>query len=317
MVRTLCKCFVGLAIITIPSFLAAQVQLPTVNLGTTSFEDGVSGPGSVVEEYSQYNHAGQFNDEYGNKVQGNNTLDSAAIITHYAHCTTHRILGAYYGAEALAQFADLSVNTAAGGSAHIHGMGDMIVAPVMLVWNNRTVLGRPFSSHMHLSFEVPTGKYSDTRVVNLGANIVSFNPWYAFTVYSKDKKFEFSSRIHYLWNSKNDDPYLGFHLKSVQPGQALHANYAASYEIRKGVRLGFNAYALEQIADHKINGPSVAGSRERAFGFGPGVKFTISPTTFFWVNGYVESGVGNRPKSTMIQFRIAKLFGAPRPANHE
>jgi hypothetical protein len=47
-------------------------------------------------------------------------------------------------------------------------------------------------------------------------------------------------RVHYLWNSANNDPFAGFGIKNMEPGQAFHANYAASYEVHKNVRLGFN-----------------------------------------------------------------------------
>jgi hypothetical protein len=90
---------------------------------------------------------------------------------------------------------------------------------------------------------------------------------YAFT-YDRTKT-EFSARLHYLWNSTNNDPFVGFGIKNSQAGQAFHVNYAASYELFKNVRLGFNGYWLQQLTDHEINGASLPNS---VSAFGASVK---------------------------------------------
>jgi hypothetical protein len=82
---------------------------------------------------------------------------------------------------------------------------------------------------------VPAGKYSDARAVNSGNHFVVINPYYAFT-YEPNKKLEFSARVHYLWNSTNHEPYVNMDIKNTQAGQAVHANYAMSYELVKNVR---------------------------------------------------------------------------------
>ena len=38
---------------------------------------------------------------------------------------------------------------------------------------------------------------------------------------------------------------------------STHLNYAASYEVRKNFRLGFNGYWLQQTTDHRINDVAV------------------------------------------------------------
>jgi hypothetical protein len=35
----------------------------------------------------------------------------------------------------------------------------------------------------------------------------------------------------------------------VQPGQAFHMNYAISYEVTSGIRVGLNGYWLKQLTD--------------------------------------------------------------------
>lgn len=43
-----------------------------------------------------------------------------------------------------------------------------------------------------------------------------------------------STRIHYLWNSENDDPGRGYSAlgnSDTKAGQAFHANFAVAYEV--------------------------------------------------------------------------------------
>jgi hypothetical protein len=72
-----------------------------------------------------------------------------------------------------------------------------------------------------------------------------------------------------MWNSINH-PFDGFGIRDVQPGQAFHTNYEASYEMFRNVRLGFNGDWLQQTTDDKIDGVNVPHSLERTFGTGRG-----------------------------------------------
>jgi anthranilate 1,2-dioxygenase (deaminating, decarboxylating) large subunit len=190
----------------------------------------------------------------------------------------------------------------------------------MLVWTPRPIAGGMLFSHrVTADIVMPTGKYSHLDPVNPSNHVVSVNPWYAFTLYPKkhSMKFEISSRIHYLWNGENDDPFVGYRFKSVQPGQAFHENYTVSYEFAKGIRLGFNGYAVQQITDNKINGANQANSRERLFGSGPGAQFG-GHGLWFYINAYWEGGAQNTAQGTHVNFRVLKTLGGgeqgPPPA---
>jgi hypothetical protein len=158
---------------------------------------------------------------------------------------------------------------------------------------------------------VPTGEYSDSREVNIGNHFVVLDPHYEFTY--ERKKVEFSARVHYLWNSTNNDPFVGFGVRNMQPGEAIHINYATSYELFKGVRVGFNGYWLQQLTNHEINGAAVANSKERTVGLGPGLQFG-GRGIWFRVNGYVETAVRNRPSGSKVTLRISKTLAAKESA---
>src|SRR5262249_27598522 len=148
--------------------------------------------------------------------------------------------------------ADVEVQFAGAAPNIVRGFGDLTAGPG-IQWKPRKVHNSGVFAHRFVAdFSFPTGTYSDRRPVNVGNHFVYVNPNYTFT-YQPNGKIEFSSRVHYLWNAPNHDPFTGFGFRSMQAGQAVHANFTASYEVVKNVRLGLNGYWLQQFTDDKID----------------------------------------------------------------
>ena len=285
---------------------AADIPLPPVNLGDTSFQDGIGFPGWVAEETIGYYHAGHFNDHRGEKIPGSNSLTTVSATTHLAFITHLRLLGGFYGAEVILPVAHLDIDTSFGPSEQHGGFGDLAVSPLILQWSDHTIFGRPYFHRLDFVVTLPTGEYHRSRPVNIGNNLVSVNPYYAFTLVAA-AKLEVSARLHYLWNSENAEPFRGLRATSIQPGQAFHANYAASYELFEGLRLGVNGYVLQQISADKIDGRGQPNSEERVVGIGPGMQWTIYGLSAY-VNSYVETAAKNRPEGVKVLFRLSKTF---------
>ena len=287
---------------------AIDIPLPPVNLGDTSFEDGIAFPGWLTEETIGYYHSGQFNDHRGEKIPGSNRLTTVSATTHIAYLSKYKLFGGFYGAEILLPLADADVDTSFGPKDRERGVGDLIVSPFILQWTDHKLFGMPYFHRFVFDMTLPTGSYDRNRPVNVGSNLVSVNPYYAFTILPTEK-LELSARLHYLWNSENDKPFVGAGAGTVQPGQAFHANYAASYEVVKGVRFGVNGYVLQQLTEDKVDGHSQANSEERVFGIGPGIKLdSRSSGVSLYVNSYFETGAENRPEGTKVVFRLSKTF---------
>lgn len=285
---------------------ADPVQLPPVNLGDTSFQDGIAFPGWLVEVTIGYYHAGRFNDHQGNKIPGSNRLTAVSATTHVAYLSNLRLLGGFYGAEILLPLADVDMDTSFGPKDRERGVGDLIVSPFILQWTDHKLFSMPYFHRFVFAVTLPTGEYDRNRAVSAGSNMVSINPYYAFTIMPTDR-LELSARLHYLWNSENDEPFVGLGARTIQPGQAFHANYAASYELFKGVRLGVNGYALQQLTADKVDGRSQANSEERVFGIGPGIQLSGNGVSLY-LNSYFETGAENRPEGTKAVFRLSKVF---------
>lgn len=287
---------------------ADEVHLPPVNLGDTSFEDGIAFPGWIAEEIVDYYYAGQVNDNNGDKVPGSNKFISLSATTHVAYLSRLRLLDAFYGAEFLIPLADVESDANPGQNYRTQGVGDLTVSPFVVEWNNHKLFGKPYFHRLDLALVLPTGQYNRNQPINIGNNLVSVNPYYALTYVPTDK-LELSARLHYLWNSRNDQPFIGLGANTTQPGQAFHANFAASYRIFPELRLGFNGYVLQQITDDLVNGHTQPNSQERVFALGPGIEWSSRAGGIsIYINSYFETGVENRAAGTKVVFRVSKVF---------
>lgn len=287
-----------------PGLGVAQVQLPAVNLGETNFEDGFASPGWFLQEFPDIYVASELRDASGKKVSGRNRVTSYSTTSHVVYILKTRVLGGWLAGEVLQPLVDLDVRLADGSSSRVRGFGDLTVG-AGLQRAPKKMRGGVFAHRFIFDVTVPTGSYSDKRPLNVGNHFVVLDPYYAVTY--ERKKIEFSARAHYLWNSTNDDPFVGFGLHDVQPGQAFHLNYATSFEVRRNFRLGFNGYWLQQTTDHQIDRIAVPHSKERTVGLGPGLQLG-GKEMWFHLNAYLETNVRNRPSGISVTFRFSKLF---------
>ena len=108
----------GLLLLLLCSFCRAQQQaaLPAVNLGDTSFLDGIANPGWVVELIGQGVHDNKTADSTGQLLPGTTDVNSGAVLTHIAWLSHTRYLGAWYGAEVVLSGA--YVDTGGHGVGH-------------------------------------------------------------------------------------------------------------------------------------------------------------------------------------------------------
>jgi hypothetical protein len=301
--RTLSLAALGMFwVLATPRFCSAQVQLPAVNLGETNFQDGFASPGWLLEAFPESYVAGELRDGKGHRIPGHSRLIADTTNTHVVFVSKKRILGGWLAGEVLQPLVDLDARSANGTSLRVRGFGDTTFGPG-LQWAPQKI-GKGLLVHRFVfDVTVPDGTYSDKRPLNIGNHFVFLEPTYAVTY--QRKKIEFSSRAHYLWNSTNNDPYVGFGIRNMQPGQAFHVNYATSYEVGKNVRLGFNGYWLQQTTDHRINDSAVPFSKERTVGLGPGIQIG-GQGIWFHLNAYLETDVRNRPSGTKVTLRISK-----------
>ncbi len=304
-------------------------DLPPINLGFTSFMDGnaPSGPGLYFSQYMQYWNDNQFAnsrggdlkipvfDENGNVVGAEDdlNLDAWVGLSQLTYQSTYDgILGSKLGLNFILPEVWLDLDTGASDflNEDSYGTGDLWVGP-FLQWDPIMGANGPIFMHrVEFQLILPTGEYDDDLALNAGSNHFSFDPYWAGTLFLTPK-LTTSWRAHYLWNGENDDPNHNLYpgADDVQPGQAVHINFAADYEvIPKTLRMGINGYYLDQITDTKMDGHNVDGSQEKVFAIGPGLLYSFDPNNHLFFNVYFETEAENRPEGERFTLRYVKHF---------
>lgn len=300
------------------SIQASAYDLPSVNLGFTSFLDGgpPSGAGFYVSQYFQNWNSDTFKNADGNDSfppSVDEELNAWISMTQFIYQSDSELFaGGKGGLNIMIPFVhlDMSYNTAgAFPEDNSGGAGDVLIGPY-IQWD--PVMGAKGPVFMHrfeFQINLPTGRYDADKEINPGSNFISFNPYWSFTAFILPG-WSFSSRLHYLYCFSNDQPNRAFgDAKDTQAGQAFHANFATEYElIPNMLRLGINGYYLNQFTDFKVNGKNVEDSREKVFAIGPGGVFHFSKDDHLFLNVYFESEAENRPEGTRVNTRYVHHF---------
>jgi hypothetical protein len=288
-----------------PVYAQEHIALPPVNLGGSSFMDGVGGPGLLAREALGAFRAPRFTGASGDALPGQNTIVAFTSTTLLAYTPPFKVLGGNWGIELLVPvvYADL---TTPSGSGSTTGIGDLTLSA--LVWQAPPVVlgaGQLFQ-RLDLDVVAPTGQYARSALITAGSNLWSANPYYAFTWLATDR-IETSWRLHYLWNSANDAPGPGYQATSIQPGQAVHFNGAVSVAVVPELRIGLAGYFLRQITDSQANGRRVSGSEEQVAGLGPGFLAQVGAFEFV-ANVYTEFAVEDRPQGTRANAVVMEVW---------
>ena len=290
-------------------------DLPSINLGLTSYLDGVlpSGPGFYYQNYIEYYSATRFNDGLGRKLalpsQG---LDLVADINQVTYYMPQQMGPGRWAFDLVVPtVVSASVRDGLGGAVldANAGLGDILFAPIYQFNPMTFSNGWQISQSFEFDILAPTGKYDAHTAINPGRNAWSLDPFYSATL-SLSKKLSLSTRIHYLYNFKNSDPpeSLGPEARTLKAGEAFHINFAVSYAVTPKFGIGLNGYYLTQLTDSRINDVAVPGRKEKVLGLGPGALWLADPNTFVFFNAYFESHVRNRPRGDEFILRLVHHF---------
>ncbi|MBW1892528.1 MAG: transporter [Deltaproteobacteria bacterium] len=296
-------------------------DLPAVNLGFTSFLDGgpPAGPGFYFSQYLQHWSSNDFKDHNGDAIFPSGSgvdedLNACISLTQVLYQSDRKLLfGGKWGVDVIVPMVSLNMDYNVSNpnfpQDNSTGVGDILIGPY-LQWD--PIMGKNGPIFMHrIEFQMifPTGKYDENKELNPGSNFFSFNPYWAGTLFITPK-FTATTRIHYLWNAKNDDPNRNFgNADDTQAGQAIHINFATAYELLpKQLRAGINAYYLKQITDTKMDGDDVPDRKEAVLGIGPGMVYHFSQDDHIFFNIYFETLAENRPQGNRCNLRWVHHF---------
>jgi len=305
------KKILGLIFITHTSFAS---DLPTVNLGLSSFVDGAvpAGSGWYAQTYFHNYRADSIRDTHGNKIAlPQSEIDYQSIVQQISYMSDIKLGSGNLGLNmVIPVLAHVDVDDGLNNQAikANRGLGDIIIGPFIQFDPVMGQDGPKFSHRFEFQINLPTGEYDHNKDINPGANAVSLDPYWAAT-YWLNPKWTLSTRLHYLYNFKNNDPNYSFgNADDIKAGQALHANFESSYAVTPQLRLGINGYWLNQITDTQVDGENVKGRREQVWAIGPGAMYSFSPHDHLVANAYFEQDAENRPQGTSMIFRYVHHF---------
>lgn len=296
-------------------------DLPSINLGFTSFLDGgpPAGPGFYFSQYLQMWRSTDFTDPNGDDALpafADEDLTAWVGLSQFLYQSdTPLLAGGKWGLNVMIPEVGLNLDYGTGNDAfpqdNGNGMGDILVGP-FLQWD--PIMGPRGPRFMHrieLQMIFPTGKYDENKELNPGSNFFSFNPYWAFTAFLTPR-LTISGRLHYLWNAKNNDPgrqYQALGADDTQAGQAFHGNFTMAYEIiPKRLRVGLNGYYLKQLTETQMDGKNVDNSKEQVFAAGPGLVYHLSQDNHLFFNTYFETAAENRPQGDRFNIRWVHHF---------
>ncbi len=289
-----------------PTTPATAYDLPAINLGFTSFLDGgpPAGPGLYFQQYLQYWQVNTLAGPDGSgPPPGTPDINAWLSLSQFIYQTQTKVLGGSVGLDLILPtiLFDVESNNAIGLRENSPGLGDLYLG-AFLQWDPiMGARGPRFVHRIEFAMNLPTGKYSKNSGLNPGFNLFSIDPYWAGTLWLHPK-LTVSWRLHYLWCGEN-------HATNVKPGDALHANFAAAYEVLPHrLRVGVNGYWLEQVRNSQRAGVEVPSSREQVFAIGPGLVYHFSQHDHLFANVFFETEAENRPESNVFQLRWTHHF---------
>lgn len=306
-----------------PAVQASTLEPSGLNLGGTSYMDGFgkADPGFAYIGLLQYRNNNKFYDNDGNDnpAFAKPHLRSVVMLNQLAYTSDVRVFGGLLGATALLPVVRLAASADPASFIPLNApdgtkQGDATLG-LFLQMNPVIENGRPvFSQRFEIDVIAPTGQYDTRYTANVGANSWSFNPYWAMT-FLPTPALEFSTRLHYLYNYRNTDPGLGPAIRDVQAGQAVWANFAASYQVLPNLNVGVNGYWFRQVTDDKLNGGRdpvggvmARGVRTTDLSMGPGALWKAGPKTLVFANVYLPVTVRNTPGGFHMNLRLIQEF---------
>lgn len=303
------------AILSLPGAALASSDEPAgINLGGSSFMDGFgrTDPGFVYQQYFQIQHDSAVNDQNGHTLsmfQGTD-IDAVSSVNQLVYVSPFHLFGGSLGLTALLPVVDLNASFASNSPAKLSAdrgpaFGDLTWGPFLqmppVIANGRPI----FSQRFEFDVISPIGQYDRNDAINPGSGFWSINPYWAMT-FLPTPDTELSTRLYYLHNFRDNDPAAG--APPFRAGDAVWANFTASYAVRPGFNIGLNGYYFQQIQTDTVSGHSVPKSETTNLSLGPGAMLRLGPHDTLMANAYLPVIERNTPEGFHLVFRWIHEF---------
>jgi hypothetical protein len=236
------------------------------------FQDNVaSPPGFYGYVYYENYTAGRFTDHTGKKAYD---LDQSLNVWTLKPSYYSKLWDRTFSIGSYIPFGIVSARNAFGEKERSNGLGDVIVAPgVFLYENNATGTFLSFWENVSM----PTGSWSETRALlggpNLGTHYWFLQHQLAFAQLFDKGKYSLDMNLSYYQKFKEPD-------LDVRVGNSLEVEAIAGYGITPNFRAGIYADYWTDVENTKINGTSIDDSKRKFFSIGPSLMYGTEKWAF-------------------------------------
>ena len=291
--------------------IAASAAMALVHLSASATEGGTSidppgiestasgalpPPGVYGIAYYRNYQASSAKDNNGNTVTGPSfKLNANVLVNRFVWVTPHQVAGGSLAFQAVVPVAHASLDVAPGISQSRTGLGDSALG-VGIGWH--------FSEKLHalgaLDLSIPTGRYREHDLANVGKNHWAISPKLGFT-YIQKEGLNWDLRNSLVFNRKNSDT-------NYRSGVEWFADYTLGWGFGNGLVAGVTGYVYQQISNDKQDGQTLHGSKGRAMAFGPSIRYTTDRGLMLSAKLEHEFKVRNRADGRSLWLRAVFAF---------
>jgi hypothetical protein len=286
---------------------AQDPTLPPTNLGLANVFDGIAGkPGFVYQGYAQVFQTQKITGDESQDLHSGLKVNSLLQMNQFIYLSPVKVIGGNLGFTVLIPVVQINASNTSGPTPSVNPgvLGD-IVQGTAIQWSNKKLFGKPFSHRVEFDVNLPTGSYNANYNINASTHAYAFGIYHAFTLLLSDQ-ISISSRNQFNYN----DHFIG---QKDKAGAYYNGNYSIDYAIHPNLRIEAASYFLTQINQDSYNGNSnyylqqygIANTKERVFGYGPGLAYFTRGGTLLEVKTFFEAWARNRAEGYRPTLRIA------------
>jgi hypothetical protein len=289
---------VSISLLRASAAFGQDPRLPSVNLGFTNMQAGNSRPpGWYYIQYIQVYQPGKVMDPFGKEIVKAPLVSSLILIQQIALISKTKVASGNLGFTLLLPVSKTSVRSTGSALPSINPapVGDLI-AGAFVQWYDKRLFGLRLAHRFGLNASFPTGSFQRSYDVNPGANRYRIFPNYQITL-TPVKQLALSIKNNFYYSFEE----IG---SPNRPAIAYNLNYALEFSVADRLVLEAAGYYLTQLGQDSYNGDTkfyldhygINDTRERVFGYGPGVGYRTNGGMSLEMKGFWENGAQNRPE---------------------
>ncbi len=259
-----------LATLLVPAPAFAQLNTQHVK-GSVGLKAGSQPPpgGYIIAPLLYFYTSDEVKDREGNTFPLAATLDAALFGVGYSHVTTKKILGGFYGLQALfpvgannrIQGTEIDANPGAG-------LTDSVLQPISLGWHFKRA-----DAITSYTMYLPTGRYTNGATDNTGLGMWGHEIAVGTTVYlTENRQYHAATVASFTFQSAKEDSET-----KVGTQMNLDGGVGADF-LGGGLTAGLSYYTAIKLTDDRIEGlPGILiRGKNRVFALGPEVSLAIA-----------------------------------------